>query len=126
MSLPRPWKLSVLHELHLALQDRRAGREGRARVRCRIAAGYILREYFRRRGIPDPWGQNALYRMEYALRLPDLPPAAQQALKHLTMRVDDNFSLPPHIDLVEDVLTLAHVLLGETLRLPENGADENR
>ncbi len=113
------WKVFVLEELQAALQDRSAGREGRARVRCRRAAGAVLQEYFRRRGLPDPWGQNALYRMQFALTLPDLPPEARQALEHLTRRVDTNFQLPPEIDLVEDVRRLALSLLGEPLETPQ-------
>lgn len=114
--MPEPdWKHWVQQELQAALADRRAGLEGRARVRCRRAAGRILEEYFRRLGLPDPWGQNALRRMEFALTLP-LPPQVRQALTHLVRRVDENFQLPPHIDLIQDVLLLAQVLLHEDLR----------
>ncbi len=110
------WKSRVLHELQAALMDRKAGLEGRARVRCRRAAGEVLAEYFRRRGVPDPWGANALRRMEFAKGLP-MPPEARLALEHLTRKVDTNFQLPPDIDLVEDVRTLARVLLKEELTL---------
>ncbi len=107
------WKRWVEAELRAALQDRATGREGRARVRCRRAAGRILEEYFRRVGIPDVWGQNALRRLEFAQTLPHLPSPVQQALRHLTQRVDENFHLPPHIDLVQDVILLARFLLHE-------------
>ncbi len=111
------WKRWVQTELQAALADRRAGREGRARVRCRRAAGRVLEEYFRRQGLPDPWGQNALRRLEFALTLPHLPPEVRQALANLIRRVDENFQLPPHIDLVQDVLLLARRLLHEDLDL---------
>ncbi len=111
------WKRWVEAELQAALADRQAGLEGRARVRCRRAAGRILEEYFRRIGLPDPWGQNALRRLEFALTLPHLPAPVRQSLANLTRRVDENFQLPPHIDLVQDVILLARILLHEDLSL---------
>ncbi len=105
------WKQAFEEELRLGEADRAAGKEGRARVRARRAAGHLVGEYLRRRGWPDP-GPNALDRMRYLQNQPDLPEEAYRLLAHLTMKVDVNYQLPPGVDLLADVRRLAQVLLG--------------
>lgn len=106
------WEQAYREELSLAEQDRQAGREGRARVRARRAAGHIVGEYLRRKALPDP-GPNALDRMRFLQRVGGLPSEAYTLLTHLTMKVDVNYRLPPGVDLLADARRLAEVLLGE-------------
>ncbi len=106
------WRDAYREELALAEQDRRAGKEGRARVRARRAAGFVVGEYLRRRGLPDP-GPNALDRLRYLRTLPGLSAEVYRLVDHLTMKVDVNYQLPPDIDLLADARRLAEVLVGE-------------
>lgn len=106
------WKEACREELALAEQDRRAGKEGRARVRARRAAGHIVGEYLRRRGLPDP-GPNALDRLRFLQGMAGLPAEVYVLIAHLTMKVDVNYRLPDGVDLLADAQRLAEVLLGE-------------
>ncbi len=106
------WKTEAEEEIRLGLAERAEGMEGRARVRARRAAGYVVGEYFRRRGVPDP-GPNAYERLKLLLALPDVPAEAVEAARRLTMRVDMAFQLPAGVDLFTETQRLAQVLLGE-------------
>lgn len=108
------WKSTFLHELELAAQARARQNEGQARVCARRAAGAVLREYFARRGQPQP-SASALDLLKSLLELADLPAEARQAAERLTLRVDATFQLPAGIDLLAETQTLAAALLpGET------------
>ncbi len=109
------WKTAAEEEIRLGLAERAQGLEGRARVRTRRAAGHIVGEYFRRQGIPDPAGPNAYERLKILLALPATPPDARIAAQRLTMKVDMQFRLPPHVDLFTEVQRLTIALLHEPL-----------
>jgi len=106
------WKTAAEEEIRLGLAERARGMEGRARVRARRAAGYVVGEYFRRTGAPDP-GPNAYERLKLLLTLPNVPPGAAAAARHLTMRVNMDFQLPAGVDLFAETQRLARLLLGE-------------
>ena len=106
------WKTDAEEEIRLGLAERAEGKEGRARVRARRAAGHVVGEYFRRVGVPDP-GHNAYERLKLLLTLPDVPVEAMEAARHLTMRVNMDFQLPAGVDLFTETQRLAQVLLGE-------------
>jgi hypothetical protein len=101
-------------ELRQAEEARQVGNEGRARVCARRAAGYIIEEYYRRKGIPDP-DVSAYNRIQHLASQPDLPDQVHDLLRNLTMRVNSDYTLPVEIDLISDVRQMAEELLNEKL-----------
>lgn len=92
-------------EFERAAQARASGNEGRARVCARRAAGLAARDYLERRGhtvrTPSAYDLLKLLAQDASLS-PDL----QQAAAHLTLRVDEQFKLPPDVDLVAEARRL--------------------
>lgn len=103
------WQSAYLHEIQQGQSARLFGNEGRARVCARRAAGILIGEYLARQGLPPP-RPSAYDRLRFLASQPDLSPAAYQIAAHLLVRVDESFSLPEDIDLLADVLQLAHEL----------------
>ncbi len=99
-------------ELDLAEKSRREGYEGRARVCARRAAAIAIREYFVRHRIPEVPG-NALGLIQAVKSLPDIPQEMRRLAEILLLRVDEDFQLPPEIDLI----AAARKLIGELERL---------
>ena len=84
--------------------------EGRARVCARRAAGTAIREYLRLRGAET--SQTAYDLLASLADLPGVPEQARKSAALLLERVDENYALPPEIDLLAEarrlVDTLAH------------------
>ncbi len=103
-------KQKIEEELSRAADARANGLEGRARVGARRAAGAAVREYLRLRE-----GGEAVTGTAYDLlaALQDLPAVPEQARKSAALlleRVDENYALPPEIDLLAEARRLADSL----------------
>lgn len=102
------WYSRFQAEIEMAKAARREGKEGRARVCARRAAGIVIGEYFRRLGVVFH-NTSAYERLKHLSSFPNLSPAVKTAIKHLLLRVDENFVLPEEVDLIAD----ANILLEE-------------
>jgi hypothetical protein len=102
-------KKTWLSELESAEQARLAGNEGQARVCARRAAGISARDFLSRRQVRTRGGNlyNALLDLA---QYPRLTPDLKTAASHLTLRVGDDFSLPPGVDLLADARLLCEHL----------------
>ena len=97
-------------EFDRAAQARAKGNEGQARVCARRAAGIAIREYFARRGIRvRPVGAYDLLNM--LGEEGNLPVEIRSVIRHLTMRVNEEFQLPVDADLIAESKTLCAWLL---------------
>jgi hypothetical protein len=103
-------------ELEMAEAARASGNEGRARVCARRAAGVVVGEYYKRRGI-SPIEPSAYDRLRSIRSLIDLEDNVIQVVDHFLLRVDPDQQLPIPVDLIEDARWLRNRLLGEK---PEN------
>ncbi len=97
-------------ELERAIQARASGKEGRARVCARRAAGIAIREYLARRGINPPT-RSALDLLERLKDDPLLPPDLKLLANHLSLRVTEEFKLPIEADLIAEARQLCEWLL---------------
>jgi hypothetical protein len=106
------WQDRFTYEMKTAVQARTAGNEGMARVCARRAAGIIVAEYFRRRGLE--WKSASAYDALRILRtLPDISEKSMQAADHLLVRLTPEHTLPVEADLLAEARWLAAELLGE-------------
>ncbi len=103
-------KEQIKAEFERAEQARARGNEGQARVCARRAAGIAAREYFARRGkiIRTPSAYDAL---NLLLDDSSLSEELRQITEHLTLRVNEEFKLPPDIDLIVEAKKLCEGLL---------------
>jgi hypothetical protein len=104
------WKVSLEKEFQMAANARARNNEGQARVCARRAAGIAIREYLSRRGM-RALSSSAYDLLQSLLELPDVPPAALQPARYLTLRVNEEFNLPVDADLVQEARTLCEQLL---------------
>ena len=111
------WQIKFNQEISRANDSRARGNEGQARVCARRAAGVIVREYFSRRGI-RVLSPSAYDLLNSLVEMDDLPEDVHQSAGFLTLRVDEEFKLPPGIDLVQEAYTLCERLL------PEDGSPQ--
>lgn len=99
----------IEREVEMAYRARQQGVEGRARVHARRAAGAAIREYFSRKGTlagrPNAYELLGQLIKECALSATELT-----AAQHLVLRVDENYQLPPQIDLIADARILISTL----------------
>lgn len=102
----------IAHELEKSHQARALGLEGRARVCARRAAGMAVRMYFQRRGVKTETS-NIYTLLERLVENESLPLSAKASAKHLLLRVDENYHLPPEIDLIADAENLIIALSRE-------------
>jgi len=94
-------KLQIQEELLLAKQSRIEGNEGRARVCARRAAGAAVQTHLQRTGLsPEPG--NAMQSIMLFKSIMDLPERVQIALDWLLQRVDEDYNLPPEVDLIQE------------------------
>jgi hypothetical protein len=100
------WQDQIRIELANAGKARQAGNEGRARVCARRAAGLAARDFLARHAAPVQG--STLDALKELAEFPGLPPDLRAAAAHLTMRVGEDFALPPDIDLILE----AHNLIG--------------
>ena len=97
-------------ELEIAELARISGNEGRARVCARRAAGIVLGEYFKRRGV-SPIKPSAYDRLRTLRELSDVPSNVIQVVDHFLLRVDTDKQLPISVDLIEDARWLKSKLI---------------
>ncbi len=110
MSLPS----EIQAEFDRAGQARARGNEGQARVCARRAAGIAARRYLTRRGL-TPRTSSAYDLLTIVADDEALSDAIRQSASHLILRVDEEFKLPPGIDLVEEARSLCDALLSPLL-----------
>lgn len=96
-------------ELDKAQQARARGNEGQARVCARRAAGLAIREYLARRGTPTK-NASAIDLLHQLREDPAISPDLKSLIDHLTLRVDEEFSLPLAVDLIADAKQLCDML----------------
>lgn len=96
---------AIEQELEKAEQARARGNEGQARVCARRAAGLAARDYFTRRG-EQPRSASAYDVLRLLAEDPALPVPLREYAAHLTLRVDEQFKLPPGIDLIAEARAL--------------------
>lgn len=104
------WQTEIQAEFEQAEQARAQGKEGRARVCARRAAGIAIREHLSRRGIRPP-SVSAYDLLNLIKSDPELPPDLQEIAGHLTLRVNEEFRLPVNADLVAEAKKFCHELL---------------
>ena len=103
-------------ELERAATARAAGNERRTRVCARRAAGMAARDFLKRNqgtALHSAQGGTRNSRTYEALRtvaaFPAHTPDLNQAADHLTMRVNDEFQLPPGTDLIIEAYKIIEV-----------------
>ncbi len=104
------WLENYQAELEHAESARAAGNEGMARVCARRAAGWVVGEYFIRRGmaVNNP---SAYERMRMLVDLPDTPPEVQEVAEHFRVRITMEYELPVEADLITEARWLKAALL---------------
>jgi hypothetical protein len=103
------WRAAYLHEISLAQAARAAGKEGKARVCTRRAAGILIGAFLEQQGLSES-SPSAHARLRNLVALPGISSAIQDLVDRLLMRVDENFSLPAGIDLLSDAQQLGREL----------------
>jgi HEPN domain-containing protein len=90
---------NITAELDKAENARARGNEGQARVCARRAAGLAARAFLARRGDPvhTPSAYDVLRLIAEDTRI---PAALRESAQRLTLRVDEDFKLPDHVDLI--------------------------
>lgn len=109
-NLPMDWRQEIDAELEKAKQARARGNEGLARVCARRAAGRAVREYLIRRGI-RPSSLSAYDLLNQIKTDPQLAPHLRLIADHLTLRVNEEFQLPVHADLIAEATQFSRELL---------------
>jgi HEPN domain-containing protein len=106
----KDWQSEMQAEFERAGQARTRGNEGQARVCARRAAGIAAREYFTRRGerIRTPSAYDLLNRLAQD---PSLSNELRRSAGYLTLRVNEEFTLPVNVDLVAEARKLCNELL---------------
>ena len=108
------WLAELKAEYEKAEKARANGNEGQARVCARRAAGIASREYFARR-CARPRTASAYDLLGLVSRDKSLPPDLREAAARLTLRVDEDFTLPAELDLIVE----AKRLIDGLAKLPE-------
>lgn len=104
------WQTEIQAEFDKAEEARARGNEGQARVCARRAAGIAIREYLRRQGIRPP-SVSAYDLLNQIKQDSELPPALQEIVGHLTLRVNEEFKLPVEADLIAESRRFCQELL---------------
>ncbi len=103
----------VEREMDLAGEARRNGREGRARVCARRAAGRAVAVFHERKTGVRP--QANYYRLlRWFQQVDDVPDPLKEAAARLTTRVRPDYTLPHPDDPLQDARTLIGALLSES------------
>jgi hypothetical protein len=92
---------------------RARGNEGQARVCARRAAGLAARHYLVTRGTP-PRSSSAYDLLRILAEDPAVDEQLRRSASHLTLRVDEEFKLPPGIDLIAEARHLCDRLLAQS------------
>lgn len=95
------WQADIQAEFEKAGRARLKGNEGQARVCARRAAGIAAREYLVRQGrlIRTPSAYDLLQLVAADV---DVPASIRESAARLTLRVDEEFRLPPDVDLLAE------------------------
>jgi hypothetical protein len=101
--MSRDLQSRIQAELAAARAARRAGNEGRARVCARRAAGGAARDFLARRGVRIGSDYAAI---QVLASRSDLPPDLLASAGRLILRVDEQFGLPPGLDLIAEASRL--------------------
>jgi len=102
----------IEREMDLAEESRRQGREGRARVCARRAAGMAVAVFQKRKTGVRP--QANFYRLlRWFQEVDGVSAGLKQAAARLTTRVRPDYSLPHSDDPLQDARTLIEALLLE-------------
>ncbi len=103
------WEQVFHQEIEQANQARQRKLEAKARVCARRAANAIAQEYLQRLGY-QPF-RNAMQNFRWLQN--HLPPdhPAQEVLAHLVQKVNEDFTFPEHIDLINEAYQLCEILL---------------
>jgi hypothetical protein len=104
--------MDIEAELTLAREAQAAGQPGKARVCARRAAGWAIREWYRRVEGAG-WGGDALKQLSRLRDDERAPEAVRQAAARLTTKVDEHHELPFDADPVEDARTLIAFVSGD-------------
>jgi HEPN domain-containing protein len=88
-------------ELERAHEARRAGKEGRARVCARRAAGLAIRAYYQKRDGAG-WGGDAMRQLSRLRTDKVMPETIRRAAERLTSVVDFDHRLPFAEDVLDD------------------------
>jgi hypothetical protein len=99
------WKREYNKEINQALQARRSGKEGMARVCARRAAGIVIGEYLSRHGHTNPT-YSAFERLTLFTRLPEVDPSYKTVAQHCLVKVNRSHELPIDADLISEVIWL--------------------
>jgi hypothetical protein len=108
----REWLEHYTAELKHAEEARAKGNEGMARVCARRAVGWVLGEYFERRGMAVN-SPSAYERVQMLMDLLDTPAEVREAAGHFRARVTPEHELPVEADLIAEARWLKGELLGE-------------
>lgn len=93
--------MEIEAELTHAREAQAAGQPGKARVCARRAAGWAIRNWYRRSDGPD-WGGDAMKQLGRLRDDAAVPERIRQAAERLTTKVDEKHALPFEADLVEE------------------------
>ncbi|HLB65571.1 MAG TPA: hypothetical protein VJJ46_12085 [Anaerolineales bacterium] len=111
-----PVRRRVAREMAMADEARAAGREGRARVCARRAAGMAALHHLEQAGAP-PRSRSALDALRRLAELEDLPAPLRGAASRLTTRVTEVHDLPHTQDPLADArMVISACLMGEELK----------
>lgn len=103
------WEQLFNQEIERAKQARRRGKEGMARVCARRAANIVIQEYFRILGI-QPY-RNAIQNFRWLQSYLRTDHPAQESIRHLLLKVNEDFTFPEQIDLIKEAHNLRDLLL---------------
>jgi hypothetical protein len=103
------WENAFNKEIETALIARQSGKEGKARVCARRAANIVIKAYLQQQNIPH--SSNSLRNFRILRDNLDNQHSLLLLIDHLSLRVDNDFSLPEGVDLIQDALTLKSLLI---------------
>ncbi len=108
------WQADIKAEFERAGRARLRGNEGQARVCARRAAGIAAREYLVRQGrvVRTP---SAFDLLELVAADVDVPASVRESAARLILRVDEEFRLPPDVDLLAEARQFCEGLLPGSL-----------
>ena len=108
----KPLHDQIAHELVQARQFRAQGKEGRARVCARRAAGWAVAA-FRQQRLKEETHLNAYHQLQWFRKLEEISVELRTAAERLTTPVTPSHELPHREDPLEDAEMIVRSLLGE-------------
>ncbi|HEY42662.1 MAG TPA: hypothetical protein G4O11_01640 [Anaerolineae bacterium] len=108
----KPLQDQIILELEQAYQFRTQGKEGRARVCARRAAGWAV-AVFRQQRLEVETHRNAYHQLRWFRKLEDIPIELRMAAERLTTPVTPSHELPHREDPLKDAEMIVRALLDE-------------